>query len=327
MSDGPLVSLLMGVHNGERYLREAVDSVLQQALGDLELIVVDDASNDGTGRILGDFDDPRLVVLRNAENVGLTPSLNRALERARGHFVGRQDADDRSLPQRLARQVAFLEARPDVGLCGTWARFIDESGRSAGAGHPPSESDDLADGLLAENKIFHGTILARRPLMEELGGYRNAFRYSQDYDLYLRALATTRLANVPEELYELRFHTASISDSKADLQHRYKALARRLHAQRRETGSDDLHAGVEVGELMESTDVEADFWRQRAMYRRLAGDMPGYRRALREALRRNPRDARAWAHLLLSLSGARGLQAVDHAWRRLTARLRAGRAA
>ena len=139
--------------------------------------------------------------------------------------------------------------------------------------------------------------------MEELGGYREAFRYSQDYDLYLRALAGHRLANIPEELYELRFHTASISDRQAQLQHRYKALARRLHAQRLRGGTDDLDAGVPAEELLAQVDVEADYWRQRATYRRLAGDMPGYRKALREAIRRNPRDIRAYARLFLSRIG------------------------
>lgn len=318
MSERPLVSLMMGVHNGATHLAEAVDSVLAQSLSDLELIVVDDASTDATPAILAGYDDARLVVLRNHENIGLTRSLNRAFATARGPYVGRQDADDRSLSDRIRRQVGLLEERPEVSLCGTWARFIDEAGRVAGAGHPPTDSGELAAGLLVENKIFHGTILMRRALMESVGGYREAFRYSQDYDLYLRALGGHRLANVPEELYELRFHTASISDMQAELQHRYRTLARELHAQREERGSDDLDDGVPVEVLLERAEVSPDYWRQRAMYRRLAGDLPGYRTALREALRRNPRDARAYAHLLISAFGSRGPAVADRAWRRMS---------
>jgi glycosyltransferase involved in cell wall biosynthesis len=300
MSEAPLVSILMGVRDGGAHLRAAIDSVLAQSLGELELIVIDDASGDGTAELLAGYDDPRLAVIANEENLGLTRSPNRALASARGRYVGRQDADDRSLPARLERQVTFLEEQADVTLCGTWARFIDDAGQVVGAGHPPAESGDLAAGLLVENKIFHGTFLARRELLEELGGYREAFRYSQDYDLYLRALARHRLANLPEELYELRFHTASISDRRAELQHRYKALARRLHAQRVHAGTDELEAGTPVEELLAGVDVEADYWRQRATYRRLAGDIPGSRSALREAIRRNPRDIRAYARLVLS---------------------------
>jgi len=323
MSDRPLISVLMGVRDGGRHLDAAVASVLEQTMPDLELIVVDDASADDTPEILAARDDPRLVVLRNEHNLGLTPSLNRALERARGRYIARQDADDRSLPERLERQVDFLAERPDIALCGTWARFIDESGQVAGAGHPPAPSADLAAGLLAANTIFHGTILARRELMDALGGYREAFRYSQDYDLYLRALAAHRLANVPEELYELRFHGASISDTKGELQHRYRALARMLHDQRLQSGTDQLDTGTPVEELLAGVELNADYWRYRAIYRRLAGDLPGYRRALREAVRRNPRDIRAHAHLLLSLFGARGIRAVDRGWGRIASRQRA----
>jgi glycosyltransferase involved in cell wall biosynthesis len=325
----PLVSLLMGVHNGGRYLGAAIDSVLGQTLGDLELIVVDDASSDGSGELLAGYSDPRLVVLRNEENIGLTRSLNRALAAARGRYVGRQDADDRSLPRRLEREVAFLEEHPDVGLVGSWARFVDGDGRVVTAGHPPADPDELAAGLLVENRIFHGSILARRELMEELGGYRDAFRYSQDYDLYLRAIDGHRLANVPEELYELRFHTGAITGSKQELQHRYRELARRLAAQRRRGGRDDLDAGVPVEELLEQVALDSDsaeFWRHRAMYRRLMGDLPGYRRALLEALRRNPRDARGYVLLAMSLGGRRFLERSERAWQRLGSGRRESRA-
>ena len=323
MSRVPLVSVLMGVHDGAAHLRPAIASILAQSLDDLELVVVDDASSDATPELLAGFDDPRLVVLRNDVNIGLTRSLNRALAVARGGFVARQDADDRSLPNRLERQVAFLDARPDVALCGSWARFVDARGGSVGAGHPAAEPDALARELLGENRIFHGTLLARRAVMDELHGYREAFRYSQDYDLYLRALARHRLANVPEELYELRFHDGAISGSRQELQHRYRELARQLHGQRAERGSDDLDAGVPVDELLERLTAEsrgAEFWRHRAMYRKLTGDMPGYRHALRQALRRDPRSLRTLVHLAVAVGGRRAVAAEDRAYRRIIAR-------
>jgi glycosyltransferase involved in cell wall biosynthesis len=327
VSSAPLVSLLMGVQDGEAYLPAAVDSVLGQTMGDLELIVVDDASSDRTPQILAGYDDSRLVVLRNEENIGLTRSLNRGLAAARGRYVGRQDDDDRSLPARLERQLAFLDKHPDIALCGTWARFIDTAGIRSGVGHPPAEPDALAAGLLEENKIFHGSLLARRELMDALGGYRVEFRYSQDYDLYLRALDSHRLANVPEELYELRFHTAAITNTKSELQHRFRAVARTLAEQRRARGSDDLEAGVPMEHLLEAAAFDASgpvYWRHRALYHRLAGDLPGYRQALREALRRDPGHLRTRLQLALSLLGSRGVTAGDRAWR-LGQRLRAAR--
>lgn len=310
----PRVSLLMGVHNGDRFLGEAVAGVLGQSFADLELIVVDDASADGTADVLAGFDDARLVVLRNDVNRGLTPSLNRALAAAQGTLIGRHDADDRSHPERIERQVAFLDAHPEVGLCGTWARIVDPAGRAVTTGRPPAEPEALAAGLLSENKLFHGSILGRRELFAALAGYREAFRFSQDYDLYLRALSHTRLANVAEPLYDLRFHDGAISTAHQALQHRYRELARRLHAQRLAGRPDDLDAGGDVAEMLERVDAGVDsatFWRGRAMYRRLMGDLPGYRAALREVIRLDPRDLRARGQLVLSRAGLRAVERVE----------------
>jgi len=116
---GPAVTVLMGVYNGELFVRDAIDSILAQSYRDFELLVVDDGSTDTTPAILASYDDSRLRVLRNEENIGLTRSLNRGLRAARGGLIARQDADDLSLPNRLARQVTFLESHPDVVLLGT----------------------------------------------------------------------------------------------------------------------------------------------------------------------------------------------------------------
>jgi glycosyltransferase involved in cell wall biosynthesis len=314
MTDAPKVSVLMGVRDGGDYLRQAVDSVLAQTLGDLELIVVDDGSSDDTPAVLASYDDSRLVLLRNERNLGLTPSLNVALAAARGRYVARQDADDRSLPTRLERQVAFLDARTDISLCGSWARLVDGEGRLRARGRPPSEPHEIARGLLVENKIFHGTVLARRELMEELGGYREAFRYSQDYDLCLRAVEHHRLANLPEELYELRFHDAALTSTRVEFQFRFRVLARELARQRRANGRDELERGIPVDDLLERAGTQvggAEYWRHRAMYRRLSGDLPGYRKALLKAIRHAPGTASPYAQLMLSLGGRRSLELAD----------------
>lgn len=312
----PHVSVLMGVHDGRHHLGEAVESVLAQTMGDLELIVVDDASTDGTAELLARCGDPRLVVLRNEENLGLTRSLNRALGAARGAFVARQDADDRSRPQRLERQLAFLATHRDVGICGAWVRHLDGEGRPVGTGHPPTGPDELTQALQLRNDLVHGTILARREVLEELGGYREAFRYAQDYDLYLRALGRHGLANVAEELYELRFHRDALSTTHLELQDRYRLLARELWTQRRERGHDELEAGVPVEVLLEALTgaTERDLWRRRTVNRRLTGDLKGYRRALAALIRLHPQDPRPWVHLAVSLGGRRAVERVDRAW-------------
>jgi glycosyltransferase involved in cell wall biosynthesis len=303
----------MGVRNGLPYLQGAISSVLGQTFEAFELIVVDDASDDGTTEILESITDPRVAVLRNDENVGLTRSLNRALGAARGRFVARQDSDDRSLPQRIERQLAYLERHDDIVLCGSWARFVDAHGRRTAIGRPPAEPGPLAQALLASNVMVHGSILARREAIEAAGGYREAFRYAQDYDLYLRLIERHRIANLAEPLYELRYHDAAISRDRGELQSRYAALARDLAEQRRARGGDDLDAGADVSALLAAQPAASslEYRRHAAMHRRLSGDLNGYRRALLELVRGDRRDPRHYAHLLLTLGGRRALMAAD----------------
>lgn len=116
----PIVTVLLPVYNGERYLREAVESILTQTLGLFELLIVDDGSMDGTEAICRSFTDPRVRVHRYEENAGVIFALNTGIDLITTKYVARMDADDVALPSRLARQVAFLESRPDIAACGCW---------------------------------------------------------------------------------------------------------------------------------------------------------------------------------------------------------------
>lgn len=308
----------MAVHDGAAHLAEAVESILGQDLRDLELVVVEDASTDETPALLAGYGDARLVVVRNDENLGLTRSLNRGLELARGEYVARQDADDRSLPGRLARQAAFLDARPEVAVCGAWARYVDDGGRRVGAARPPGEHDEIARLLPLGNQFVHGSLMLRRAALGELGGYREAFRYAQDYDLTLRALDRFRLANVEEELYELRFHRESLTIRQRELQHAYGLLARRLWRERREEGRDSLETGRDPEELLAEVtagDGRAELLSYQALYAWLAGDLRGYRRALLGLVRAQPRQYRHYVRFLLSFGGRRFSEGAQRAWR------------
>src|SRR4051794_29608800 len=120
----PKVTVLLAVYNGERYLREAIDSILGQTFQDFEFLIINDGSTDSTREIILSYHDPRIRLVDNEDNIGQTRSLNRGLALAAGQFVARQDADDISEPERLASQVAFLEIHPEVVLLGTWYRKI-----------------------------------------------------------------------------------------------------------------------------------------------------------------------------------------------------------
>jgi glycosyltransferase involved in cell wall biosynthesis len=189
----------MGVWNGAPRVREAVESVLGQTMGDLELIVIDDGSTDGTPAILESFGDPRLHVERRGRG-GLTSALNRALTLARAPFLARLDADDIAVPERLARQRAFLDAHPDVGLLGSAAREVDPSGRDIRTVRPPTDDAALRRALIRSNPFVHSSMMMRRAAVDLVKGYDPSFPVAQDYDLWMRVSRVTRMANLAEPL-------------------------------------------------------------------------------------------------------------------------------
>ena len=161
MTSTPAVSVLMSVRDGAPWVREAVESVLAQTAPDLELIVIDDGSTDATTDVLASFRDSRLRVERQPP-AGLTRALNRARGLARAPLLARLDADDLALPERLARQRAFLDSHPEVGLLGTGAREVDASGREVGIMSPPEGDAALRRALIRENPFVHSSVMMRR---------------------------------------------------------------------------------------------------------------------------------------------------------------------
>ena len=160
----PTVTVLLAVHNGEPYLHEAVQSVLDQTFTDFELLVVDDASTDATVEIVESFGDERIRLLRNVEKLGQVPSLNRGLRESRGRYVARLDADDACRPARLARQVEILDAQPRVAVVGTWMDAVDERGRLLGRLQKTLEDyvDFLYHTLIMRVYVSHPSAMYRR---------------------------------------------------------------------------------------------------------------------------------------------------------------------
>jgi glycosyltransferase involved in cell wall biosynthesis len=221
----------MSVHDGERYLNEAVASVLRQTLSDFEFLIVDDASNDGSASLVESFGDPRIRLLRNPENLGLAASLNRGIDLARGVYIARMDSDDVSLPERLAAQAAFLDARPRVSVCGSWVEFIGER-----AGHVwryPTDPDAIRCRLLFESPLAHPSVMIRKAHLDEAGfRYDPAFRRAQDYDLWVRATPRLTLANVPEVLMQYRIHPGQAGERNFEEQQEFAGRVRRAQLER-----------------------------------------------------------------------------------------------
>ncbi len=207
----PKITVLMAVYNAAKYLRVAVQSILDQSLGDFEFLIVNDGSTDSSRDILLSFNDPRLRLLENPRNLGLTKSLNRGLEAARGQYIARMDADDISLPERFAKQLTFLEAHPEIGVLGTGFTWIDEQGKPGKTILYSRNHGFILWYLCFQNSIVHPSVMLRRDLILKFGGYREEALDSEDYDLWLRMGQTVRFANLEEPLILLRQHPESIT--------------------------------------------------------------------------------------------------------------------
>ncbi|MFH1430730.1 MAG: glycosyltransferase [Candidatus Uhrbacteria bacterium] len=207
----PLVSVLMSVYNGERYLRDSIDSVLAQTYEHLEIVIVDDGSTDGTASILATYVDPRIVVVHRAENIGLTRSLNEGLRNTKGKYVARLDVGDIAVSGRIAAQVRELEQHPDVGIIGSDIVFFCDDTKLREYRHV-TDHDRIVEQLRTfASPLPHSTLLMRRSILDALCGYDERFERSQDRDLLLRASRITRLASFGEVLVYLRFDPTSLS--------------------------------------------------------------------------------------------------------------------
>jgi len=202
----------MAVYNGEQYLCEAINSILNQIFTDYEFIIIDDGSTDGTLKILKEYakQDKRIRLIRNMCNIGLTCSLNKGLSLARGTYIARQDSDDISLPDRLALQVRFLENHPEIGVVGTWVAFIDKEGRQTGIWRTLSNSALIKWSLLFGNCLAHSSVMMRRSLLEESEVYSPEIIYAQDYKLWIKLSRKTQLTNLSKILYLRRTHEGMI---------------------------------------------------------------------------------------------------------------------
>jgi hypothetical protein len=216
--DAPRLSVVMAAYNGERYIADAIRSVLEQSFRDFEFLIVDDGSTDGTSRLVRGFGDPRIRLIRNAANCGLTRSLNVGLSEARGEFIARLDADDLCEPGRFASQIQYLDSHPEVGLLGSWYREVDARGRTRREVRLPCTDAEIRWSLYFHSPFAHSAAMWRRePVLERVGYYNATLAYSMDYEYWLRIAREMALANVPEYLIRYRVHDGSMTATRGDV--------------------------------------------------------------------------------------------------------------
>lgn len=221
-----MISVILPVYNGEKYLREAIDSVLNQTFSEFELICINDGSCDTTEFILNEYSkvDSRVIVV-SRDNKGLIYSLNEAISLSKYKYIARMDADDICHPERLMKQFLFLKKNPSISIVGSSYSLIDESGKKIGMRKPASYSFLIKSFLLFGSSFGHPTVMFNRDIMKEDLFYSSDYPAAEDYELWLRLSVSHSMANIPQSLLKYRVLSTSISRTQAYQQNNSKIRA------------------------------------------------------------------------------------------------------
>jgi glycosyltransferase involved in cell wall biosynthesis len=303
VSQSPLVSVVMSVRNGRRFLRSSLESILTGTSVELEFVIVDDGSTDETPEILADYArrDARILVVRQ-ENAGLTRALANGCARARGTFIARQDDDDVSIPGRLEKLTAALETHPDAAVAASWVETIGPAGEPLHVNRYPEGVVAGTEAVLrARRSPVHGSVMFRKADFDAVGGYRPEFYFAQDADLWFRLADRGGFVFVPEVLYQFRIVDGSISASHSESQKRLYDLALACR-EARASGKSEVPLLSEASQIRPgrggSNQRKAgagSYFIGRTLLRNKDDRAVGY---LRDYLRKRPLDPRGWLSLI-----------------------------
>lgn len=223
----PKVTVLMPVYNGEKYLREAIDSILNQTFTDFEFLIVDDGSTDNSVEIINSYQDSRINLVKNDKNEGLVYSLNRGLSLAKGEYIARMDCDDISLPERLKKQIDFLDSNSEIAVVGTWVKVINEKEETQTIWHYPLKPLEIEWSLYFYCPLAHPSAIFRKNIILAYDGYSQEIADAEDYDLWLRLAKENLLSNINDILLLYRQHDFNITKT-----HQNRQIAASLINQR-----------------------------------------------------------------------------------------------
>lgn len=203
------VTVLMPVYNGEEYLKEAIDSILNQTFKDFELLIINDGSNDGSLDIINSYQDPRIRLVNNEENLKLIKTLNKGLRLASGEYIARMDSDDTCHPRRLEIQVEMLDENPDIAVCGTGMKVI---GKKYAKPFLAKGEENIKNYLVVKNCMAHPSIMMRKDIIEEYDYfYDEKFVHAEDYELFQRISWNHKIVNINKPLLNYRLSASGIS--------------------------------------------------------------------------------------------------------------------
>ena len=199
----PKVTVLMPVYNAKIYLREAIDSILNQTFRDFEFLIINDASTDSSKNIILSYKDSRIRYFENKKNLGVARTLNRGLRLAKGEYIARMDADDIAIASRLEKQVDYMDKHPKIAVCGTWLKAIHDT--KSEIWKAPAAHEEIRSLMLFYDAIFHPTVMIRTGIIKKYNlRYSESYLYAEDYELWVRIAKHSRLANMPEVLLHHR---------------------------------------------------------------------------------------------------------------------------
>jgi glycosyltransferase involved in cell wall biosynthesis len=291
------VSVVMAVYNEAEYISTAIESILRQTFEDFEFLIIDDGSSDKTPEIIKHYAerDGRIRHLVNETNKGLPTSLNRGIEAANGEYIARMDADDRSLPERFERQVEFLETNSDVHVVGCNVRVIGVNGEYFGDREFPQDGRD-PDTLQQEGpQVAHPSVMMRRTSVRAVDGYRTAFKYAQDLDLWIRMArkyGPQFLYVLPQPLFEYRLSPSKYRRNQVrDIYASYAG----------KEGGKNPSLAERITQAIEQQRKKSNPAREKSMYQYTAGRLlldRGQRlqagRRFLSAMAASPKNIRAW---------------------------------
>jgi len=201
----PLVSIIMSTYNGSETILKSIESILKQTYRNIELIIVNDKSTDNTKDNISNFvNDSRLYVCNNSINIGLAKSLNKAIKKSKGFYIARMDDDDISHPDRIQRQVEFLQTNIDVDVLGTSARLMDSDMNFIKNHFPPENDKDIRKALCYSNPIIHPSVMVTKDFFAKSSGYNESLRRKEDLDLWGKMAQTVKFYNLQECLIDYR---------------------------------------------------------------------------------------------------------------------------
>jgi len=211
----PKVSVLMPVYNGEKYLREAIDSILNQTFTDFEFLIIDDGSTDDSRKIISHYTDKRIRLIKNKQNLGLARSLNKVIELSLGLYLARMDADDISLPNRLQLQVSEMEKNANLGVVGSWVEIFGKA-KDNNIWKYPESNDEISSQLLLHCCFAHPTVLINKRLINQYNYSYPEIRYGEDYAFWLKMNKNLEYKNVQQVLLKYRITNSSLSRGNKD---------------------------------------------------------------------------------------------------------------